>query len=368
MSRVDIDQVWKIYPRGNVCAVKDLTFTVNDKEFLAILGPSGCGKSSTLRMLASLEEISRGEIRFDGEVVNNLGPAERNVALAFESYALYHRLTVYENIAFPLRARGTNQDEVHKKVSEIADLFNLTHLLKKYPSSLAGGQQQRVSLARALIRQPRLTLLDEPISHMDQRVRAEMRAMIRYIHNEMGNTTVYVTHDQAEAVALCDRMAIMNYGELQQIGTVSEIWNSPANKFVAYFVGEPAMNFIQAVIEDGETVVFPGPDGRWVVKFEGEINPSFIGSEITVGVRPQQLQVFREQPEENGVPGTVRVIEFQGEATVLTLDLGDNAKSEAKVVVEATERYDVGEKLWLYASPEHIHLFDGDLPVLRRNA
>lgn len=266
MSRVDINHVWKIYPRGNVAAVKDLTFTVNDKEFLAILGPSGCGKSSTLRMLAGLEDISRGEISFDGKVVNELGPAERNVALAFESYALYHRLTVYENIAFPLRARGMKKDAVHQKVTEIAGLFSLTPLLKKHPSSLAGGQQQRVSLARALIKQPKLTLLDEPISHMDQRVRAEMRAMIRYIHNEMGNTTVYVTHDQAEAVALCDRMAIMNRGELQQIGTVAEIWNHPANKFVAFFVGEPAMNFVSGRIEDNERVFLPGPDGKRFIR------------------------------------------------------------------------------------------------------
>lgn len=368
MSRVDINHVWKIYPRGNVAAVKDLTFTVNDKEFLAILGPSGCGKSSTLRMLAGLEDISRGEISFDGKVVNELGPAERNVALAFESYALYHRLTVYENIAFPLRARGMKQDVVDKKVTEIAGLFNLTPLLKKYPSSLAGGQQQRVSLARALIKQPKLTLLDEPISHMDQRVRAEMRAMIRYIHNEMGNTTVYVTHDQAEAVALCDRMAIMNRGELQQIGTVADIWNHPANKFVAFFVGEPAMNFVSGRIEDNERVFLPSPDGKRFIRFKGEISTAYIGSEITIGARPQQLKVFREEPEENGVPGTVRVIEFQGETTVLTLDLGDDAKSEVKAVVEATERYAVGEAVWLYSSPECIHLFDGEVPILHKDA
>jgi multiple sugar transport system ATP-binding protein len=171
VSKVDLNQVWKIYPRGQVIGVKDLTFSIKNKEFLAILGPSGGGKSSTLRMLAGLEEISRGEILFDGNVVNHLGPAERNIALAFESYALYHRLTVYDNIAFPLRARKMKQTLVDEKVTTIAKLLDLTSILKKYPSALAGGQQQRVSLARAFVRQPNLTLLDEPISHMDQGVR-----------------------------------------------------------------------------------------------------------------------------------------------------------------------------------------------------
>lgn len=368
MSTVYLSHVWKIYPRGNVVAVKDLTFTVKDKEFLAILGPSGGGKSSTLRMLAGLEEISRGEIRFDGKVVNRLGPAERNIALAFESYALYQRLNVYENIAFPLRARGMKSTEVHRRVTEIAELLDLGPILKKHPASLAGGQQQRVSLARAFVRQPNLTLLDEPISHMDQRVRAEMRALIRHIHDNMGNTTVYVTHDQSEAVALCDRMVIIHKAELQQIGTVDEIWNRPANRFVAFFVGEPAMNFIAGQMEDGESVSVPTSLGKRVFKFRGEMVDTKYdaGSEITIGVRPQQIKVFSQEPEGNSIPGKVRVVEFQGETAVLTVDLADSSKSAAKAVVPSTERYAPGETVWLQFSPDVIHLFDGELPVLRR--
>ncbi|MCR4401531.1 MAG: ABC transporter ATP-binding protein [Firmicutes bacterium] len=365
MSRVDINHVWKVYPRATEAAVKDLTFTINHKEFLVILGPSGGGKSSTLRMLAGLEDITRGEIRFDGKVVNSLGPAERNVALAFESYALYQRLTVYENIAFPLRAKGMRQPEVHQKVTEIAERFGLSSVLKKHPSSLAGGQQQRVSLARALIRQPNLTLLDEPISHMDQRVRAEMRALIRHIHDTMGNTTAYVTHDQAEAIALCDRIAIINGGKLQQIGTIDEIWNRPANKFVAFFVGEPAMNFITGVIRDTRSVSIPTDQGARVFKIAGEIGEAYVGRDITVGVRPQQITVAREGQGENTIPAKVRLIEFRGEITVLTMDLSDVKKTEVKVVVPATERYVIGEALWLHWEPEIIHLFDGDLPITR---
>ncbi len=367
MSRVDLNHVWKIYPRGNVIGVKDLTISIKDKEFLAILGPSGGGKSSTLRMLAGLEEITRGEISFDGKVMNQLGPAERNVALAFESYALYQRLNVYENIAFPLRAKGMKKAAVRQKVMDIAETLDLTRVLKKHPSALAGGQQQRVSLARAFVRQPNLTLLDEPISHMDQRVRAEIRARIRHIHDDMENTTVYVTHDQAEAVALCDRMAIINKAELQQIGSVHEIWNRPANKFVAFFVGEPAMNFIHGWIENATSVCIPTPQGKRAFKFTGEIDAKYAGIEIAIGARPQQIKVFHEQQGANTIPGKVRIIEFQGETTVLTLDIEDGAQSEVKAVVAATERYTTDETVWLYFGPDIIHLFDGDLPLLRRD-
>jgi multiple sugar transport system ATP-binding protein len=366
VSRVDLNKVWKIYPRGNVVGVKDLTFTIQDKEFLAILGPSGGGKSSTLRMLAGLEEISRGEIRFDGKVVNELGPAERNIALAFESYALYQRLSVYENIAFPLRARKMKKAAVHEKVSFIAELLDLKDLLKKYPPSLAGGQQQRVSLARAFVRQPNLTLLDEPISHMDQRVRAEIRARIRHLHDEMKNTTVYVTHDQAEAVSLCDRMVILHKAELQQIGTVEEIWNHPANRFVAFFVGEPAMNFLPASVEGERGVSVASLQGRRSLALPAAVPAKYSGRELTLGLRPQQLKVNRQDPGGGSLPGKVRLIEFQGETTVLTLAVGEAGGAEMKAVVAATERYAPGETVWLAPEAKNLHLFDGEESILKK--
>ncbi len=364
MSRVDLDKVWKIYPRGNVVGVKDLSFTIQDKEFLAILGPSGGGKSSTLRMLAGLEEISRGEISFDGRVVNDLGPAERNIALAFESYALYQRLSVYENIAFPLRARKLKKAAVQEKVMFIAELLDLKDLLKKYPPSLAGGQQQRVSLARAFVRQPNLTLLDEPISHMDQRVRAEIRARIRHLHDEMKNTTVYVTHDQAEAVSLCDRMVILHKAELQQIGTVEEIWNRPANRFVAFFVGEPAMNFLPAKVEGERGLSVATAQGPRRLALPAAVPAKYSGRELTLGLRPQQLKVHRQEAGGTSLPGKVRLIEFQGETTVLTLSVGGQA--ELKAVVAATERFAPGETVWLAAEPKNIHLFDGEEAIFRK--
>jgi len=366
MSAVDVDHVWKIYPRGNVIGVKDLTISCHDKEFLAILGPSGGGKSSTLRMLAGLEEISRGEIMFDGKVVNHMGPAERNIALAFESYALYYRMTVYENIAFPLRARGVKNTEVDQKVTSIAELLDLTSILNKYPASLAGGHQQRVSLARAFIRKPNVTLLGEPISHMDQRVRAELRARIRRLHDDLGLTTIYVTHDQAEAISLCDRMAILNEAELQQIGTIAEIWDQPANRFVAYFVGEPAMNFIDGRLENPQKVSILTPQTKIVLPFTGEIDPQYVDAEITIGVRPQQIKVLRTKNKKVAIPGSVKIIEFQGETTVLTIKLDDVANTEVKAVTPSTERYNATERVWLYLSPDIIHLFDQETPILRR--
>lgn len=358
MSRVDCNNVWKIYT-GDVIAVKNLTFTCDDREFLAILGPSGGGKSSTLRMLAGLEEISKGEILFDGKVVNHLSPAERNIALAFESYALYHRMNVYENIAFPLRARGMSDKEVDKEVKAIAEALNLTPVLRKRPAELAGGHQQRVSLARALVRKPNVTLLDEPLSHMDQRIRAELRAQIRRIHEDFGNTTIYVTHDQAEAISLCDRLLILHQAKLQQIGTVEEIWNKPANKFVAYFVGEPGMNFIPGKVEAPGQVSISTKEGKRIFEFNGEIDSKYVGSEITIGVRPQQIRVTLAEEQRASIPGLVKVVEFQGDKEILTLELSDADRTQVKVVIPAGEkRYKREDICWLEFPPEIIHLFD----------
>lgn len=281
-----------------------------------------------------------------------------------QSYALYQRLTVRENIAFPLKARGMRHAAVKDKVKWIADLLDLNAILDKYPGSLAGGQQQRVSLARAFVRRPKLTLLDEPISHMDQRLRAEIRARIRHLHEEMHNTTVYVTHDQAEAVSLCDRMVILHQAQLQQIGKVAEIWNTPANRFVASFVGEPAMNFLPARLKDRATLSLPEEAPEAALAFDGELEPD-CPAELTLGIRPQEVEVLRAA-RPNTLPCSVRLLEFQGEITVLTMILEGASQRPVKVAVAASEPYRMGERLWLQVRPESIHLFDGERPVLRR--
>jgi len=366
MSKVSLNRVWKIYG-GNVVAVKEATFTCEDGEFLAIVGPSGCGKSSLLRMIAGLEVITRGEILFNGQVVNNLGPRERNVALAFESYALYPLLTIYENIAFPLRAQGLRKSEVDKKVRSIAETLDLTSILKRKPSALSGGHAQRVSLARALIREPNVTLLDEPISHMDQRVRLEMRARIRRLHDELKTTTIYVTHDQGEAVALCDRLVVLNLAEIQQYGTVDEIWNHPANKFVANFVGEPQINFLDGKVETAHDVSVPTKKGKATFKFTGKVDQKYIGSEVAIGVRPQQIELSPSKEEKAPIPGSVELIEFQGDSAILTVKLENLDNSEIKVVVPGERVGSVGETVWPEFRPEVIHLFDKEtqLPIKR---
>jgi multiple sugar transport system ATP-binding protein len=369
MSRVDCNNIWKIYG-GNVIGVKDLTFTCNDKEFLAILGPSGGGKSSTLRMLAGLEEISKGEISFDGEVVNDKGPSERNIALAFESYALYYRMTVFENIAFPLRAKGLRGKQVNEQVNEIAKVLNLTTLLQKKPAELAGGHQQRVSLARALIRKPNVTLLDEPLSHMDQRLRAQIRAQIRRIHEELGNTTIYVTHDQAEAIALCDRILILTNAEKQQIGTVDEIYNSPVNKFVANFIGQPGMNFIPCKVLSRKSISIVTNEGEKTFEIDGAIDSKYIGSEMTMGARPQQMKIVENKEKGYGAAGTVKIIEFQGDNSILIVELNHDPKIEIKIVVPAGGiDYKRGDNCFMEIERKYIHLFDEtEKAIIERNS
>jgi len=366
VSKVSISNVWKIYG-GTVVAVREASFTCEDGEFLAIVGPSGSGKSSMLRMIAGLEEITRGEILFDGKVVNKLGPRERNIALAFESYALYPLLTVYENIAFPLRARGLSKPEVDKKVRTIAETLDLTSILKVKPSSLSGGHAQRVSVARALIREPNVTLLDEPISHMDQRVRVEMRARIRRLHDELKITTIYVTHDQGEAVALCDRLVVMNFAEVQQVGTVDEVWNRPANKFVANFIGEPQINFINGKIETPQAVSIPTKEGKATFEFTGKVDQKYVGSEVAIGVRPQQIELSPGKEEKAPIPGSVELIEFQGDEAILTVKLENLDNSEIKIVVPGERMSPVGETVWPEFRPEIIRLFEKEtsLPVKR---
>ena len=315
-------------------------------------------------MIAGLEDITKGEIHFEGKVVNNLSPSQRNLALAFESYALYARLNVYENIAFPLRAKGMNRSEVDKKVRWIADVLNVTDILGKKPGSLSGGHQQRVNLCRALVRQPNITLLDEPISHMDVRVRANMRARIRRLHDELKLTTIYVTHDQEEAVSLADRVAVMNHAKLQQIGTVDEIWNHPANKFVATFVGEPQMNFIPGLIESEKGVSVLTKEGKAQFKCNGGIDAKYVGSEITVGIRPQQVSLSLSKDNGGAIPGVVDLLQFQGETVIVTIILENSESTEIKAVIGQEWLPEMGDKVWVEFKSEAIHLFDEEIPIL----
>lgn len=350
MSTLEGKSVVKVYEGSEEPAVKGINFRVEDGEFIAILGPSGCGKSSTLRMIAGLEEITSGEILIGDKAVNDLSPAQRNIALAFESYALYAPMSVYENIAFPLKAAKQDKSVVEKRVMEIAEMFELEPFLKKKPSALSGGQQQRVSLARALVRRPNIFLLDEPLSHMDQRSRADIRSRIKYMHNQEKITTIYVTHDQEEAVSLADRVLVMSDGEIQQFGEVDELWNRPANLFVAGFIGEPAMNFIDGRASGVNSVTVG--DAKWNCATALSSLPK--NSPVVVGFRPNKT-ALHTSPTEGGLSAVVTVVEFVGTERQVTVDIENE---NYRVMIPADEQIAPGQKVFLTVEPENVGIFD----------
>jgi multiple sugar transport system ATP-binding protein len=359
VAELTLRGVSKIYRKRNqaVQAVKAFNLSCRDGEFVALLGPSGCGKSTTLRMIAGLEEITSGEIRIGGKKVNDLPPKKRGIGLAFENYALYPPLSVYDNIAFNLRAQGKSEEEIRREVDRIAALLHIGDLLEKKPAALSGGEKQRVNIARAIIRRPAVLLLDEPLSHLDGRMRQRMRTELKRLHNEIRCTTVIVTHDQSEAMALADRIAVMNEGELQQFGTPFEIYRHPVNEFVAGFIGDPPMNlFAVQVVKEEETPVF---------KIEG-CGKSFAvpdrlrsvvkeGMRYRFGVRPTDVRVVA--PEDGGALATrVTVFENLGEEHRIHIRLDKNQM--ISVVTDTDVRFQPGDSIFLRFDEEKIHLFD----------
>ena len=359
MEKLELKSVYKDYVQGSVKAVIDLSLSQKEGELLAILGPSGCGKSSTLRMIAGIEDITKGEIYLDGEVINWLSAKERNIALAFEAYALYPHLTLFENIAFPLRIRGLKDKEVRKEVKRIADMVDLTPALDKLPSEVSGGHQQRTSLSRALIRPASLYLLDEPLSHLDAQQRTEFRVQIKRIQKTQNLTMLFVTHDQLEALALADKIAILNLGVLQQIGTPEEVYERPENLFVADFVGEPPMNFIKATLirekNDymaklyNQKLKIPENYKDSMEKFYKEDD-----TEIMLGIRP--IYIYISKPGENqSISGEVYVFEDIGESGILTVQIGENL---IKIELDPGYSFKLGEKINITFNLEKILLFD----------
>ena len=358
MASVTLENVWKKY--GKVEAVRGISLGIADKEFIAFLGSSGCGKSSTMRMIAGLEEITSGSIRFDGELINKVRPRDRNVALAFETYALYPTLDVYENLAFPLRAAKRSDVDVDKRVREIAGILEITDLLERKPTNLSSGQQQLVGLGRALSREPRVFLLDEPISHLDTRQRVRMRAYIKRLHIELGYTMIYVTHNQEEALALADRVAVMNEGLLCQVGTPEEIFHSPADTFVAGFVGEPPMNFLECeyrqeggrhlLVHKGITMEMP-PHG------EALAQRGAIPQRVTLGIRPFFVDIGLEKSARHTIPAEVFVVEPLGDMTIASVNL---LETRLQIVTELGFRAQPKQTVWLALDPTHTVLFDAE--------
>ncbi len=361
MAEITFRGVWKIYGR-TVEAVKDMNLQIKDGEFVSLLGPSGCGKSSTLRMIAGLEEISRGELSIGGRRINDVEPGDRDVAMVFENYALFPHMSSYDNIAFPLTLRGVDKREIRAKVEEISKLLDLGGLLKTLAVNLGGGEKQRVGIARALIRKSSVLLMDEPISHLDADLRARTRGELARLQRLLGITTVYVTHDQLEALAMSDRIAVMNFGVVQQYGPPDELYNHPANTFVARFIGEPPMNFIPCTLErngGGKLHLFTSARGLDIQLAGAEaasVDPSFPGGEVLFGIRPIDFQVANGGP---AVKAPVR-------AGVLSYEAGcEHSYMEVKicehtVLVECspTLRFVEGDPLTLDVAAGRFHLFD----------
>jgi multiple sugar transport system ATP-binding protein len=324
MASITFTDVWKIYNRS-VIAVRDLNLVIEDGEFLALLGPSGCGKTSTLRMVAGLEDISAGTIKIGDNVVNHLRPRERDIAMVFETYGLYPHLSVYDNIAFPLRVRNLNEAEIRNRVNKAAGIVDLGGTLDQFPISLGDGQKQRVSIARALVREPAVFLFDEPISHLDETLRRRMRVEIKHIQATLGTTMVYVTHDQIEAMAMADRIVLMDLGVVQQVGSPSDLYNIPANLFVASFIGEPPMNILPGELHSTDGIIefhsngfrLPITNPQMVQALKAHPRP-----QITMGIRPRHIDPH-PQPGSKTVAAELYGFEPHGEHNILSFKIGN---------------------------------------------
>lgn len=356
MASVTIKNVWKFY--GDTPAVKDLNITCPDGSFVSILGPSGCGKSSTMRMLAGLEHISAGDILFDNLRINDLAPKDRDVAMVFENYALYPHKSVFENIANPLRLRGVASAAIGEKVRAAARLLEIDPLLERRPHELSGGQKQRVAIGRAIVREPKLFLFDEPIAHLDAKLRAHMRGEIKHLQRTLGTSMIYVTHDQLEALSMADYIAVMHDGELQQWGTPSDIYNHPVNAWVAGFVGEPAMNFLScAVVGDGDDVILEHQNFAipLLPSQVGRLNGAANAGTARIGVRPDALAISLAEPDEPSIRGEIFVNELLGGDLLVEVDLAD-----ARVRVKTTPDFEgkPGDPCHLTVNRTKWHVFD----------
>ena len=363
MARLELDSVTKRFGEGDgsVLAVDDVNIDIADGEFLVLVGPSGCGKSTTLRMVAGLERITDGEIRLDDERINEQGPAERDIAMVFQSYALYPHMTVRENMRFGLEeSTDLAGDEMDERVESTAAMLDITELLDRKPGALSGGQQQRVALGRAIVREPKAFLMDEPLSNLDAKLRSQMRTELQQLQADLDTTTVYVTHDQTEAMTMGDRIVILDAGELQQVATPLEAYHRPANRFVAGFIGEPSMNFIECE-SDGETLV---ADGFRYPLDAAAASAVAESRAVTLGIRPEDIVVEDRVSDgstsaaDHAFTATVEVVEPMGDENVVHLSIADGP--ELIATVDGLRRIDAGTDVTATVPEDAIHVFDSD--------
>ncbi len=355
MAQVVLDGMTKRYP-GGALAVDNLSLDIADGEFVCLVGPSGCGKTTALRMIAGLEEITSGEIRIGDRVVNNLPPRDRDIAMVFQSYALYPHMSVYDNMAFGLQLRRTPREQIEKAVREAARILDLERFLDRKPGALSGGQRQRVALGRAIVREPSAFLMDEPLSNLDAKLRVATRAEIARLHQRLDATMIYVTHDQVEAMTMGDRIAVINEGVLQQAGTPKEMYGSPSNRFVAGFIGSPAMNFVDFEVDgDGDANLRAGGTNVRLDDSQAAMLRSHGGKSVTVGFRPEHLVVGKPEGPGLSVTAVVDVIEFLGNDELIH---GVSDERDVVAIVTALNGLTVGQEVALSAAPSALYFFD----------
>lgn len=365
MVQIDLKHVYKKYDKAQNYSVTDFNLHINDEEFIVFVGPSGCGKSTTLRMIAGLEDISKGDLVIGGKRMNDLPPKDRDIAMVFQNYALYPHMSVYDNMAFGLKIRKTPKDVIDKKIKDAAKVLGLTEYLKRKPADLSGGQRQRVALGRAIVRDAPIFLMDEPLSNLDAKLRVSMRAEIAKIHRKLKTTTIYVTHDQTEAMTLADRIVILKDGKIQQVGTPKEVYNSPANVFVGGFIGSPAMNFSKVTLNGNQVIANNGvfkftlPEGRLkMLRDKG-----YEGKELVMGIRPEDIhseQMFLETFPDNVVNAEVVVSELLGAETQLYTKIGE---MEVICKVDSRDFVKPGTTIKLGFDMNKAHFFDPETEV-----
>ncbi len=390
MASLSLKHIYKIYPNGFE-AVKDFNLEVEDKEFIIFVGPSGCGKSTTLRMIAGLEDISDGEFMIDGKIMNDVEPKDRDIAMVFQNYALYPHMSVKDNMAFGLKLRKTPKHEINKKVSDAAHILDLEELLDRKPAALSGGQRQRVAMGRAIVREPKVFLMDEPLSNLDAKLRVQMRTEIAALHQRLGATIIYVTHDQTEAMTLGTRIVVMKDGIIQQVASPRELYNKPVNLFVAGFIGSPQMNFINAdCVAEGEDIYLEFDFYKVklpAAKAQALKDGGYVGKQVVMGIRPEAIYDSAHEMEklpDSQIEVKINGYELLGSEVLLYFNLLNEKPGEmqrqftddayanvkkvqftAKVGANTTARY--GSRITVALDPEKIHVFDKDTEMVITN-
>lgn len=362
MAGLSLEHIGKTYPNGFE-GVKDFNLEIEDKEFIIFVGPSGCGKSTTLRMIAGLEDITSGTLKIDGRVVNDVEPADRDIAMVFQTYALYPHMTVYDNMAFPLMLRKVPQADIDKAVHEAARILDLEKLLDRKPSALSGGQRQRVAMGRAIVRRPKVYLMDEPLSNLDAKLRVQMRAEISKLHDRLGATIIYVTHDQTEAMTLGTRIVVMKDGVMQQVDTPSKLYSEPCNLFVAGFIGSPQMNFIDATVveKDGAVALSFGSNVVTLPDAKAAALKPYAGKVVVMGIRPEDVVEEHEYAEGKAlseqIDATVTVYELLGSEAMI---YGDVDGGQISAHISASNPVRTGNRIKVAFDVDKLHVFDKD--------